>query len=86
MSEPLTAQPPEVRVQPDRPAQPWPLGRESVPPSLTSCRPSELAAKLLAALAEDEGALPLFMRLSVSFAPVCEAAEGGRLHDVKRKA
>lgn len=43
VSELLRAQLPEVRVQADRPAPQWPIGRKAVLPFFTSCCPSELA-------------------------------------------
>lgn len=43
VSGPLRAQLPEVRVQADRPALQWPIGRETVLLFFTFCCPSEMA-------------------------------------------
>ena len=94
VSEPLRAQLPEVRVQADRPAPRWPIGRKAVLPFFTSCCPSELAwgrcrSSWRTALMRQVVQWKFDAQCALYFVLCClrsaeAAAEDGCFHDIKR--
>ncbi len=94
VSEPLRAQLPEVRVQADRSAPRWPIGREAALLFFTSCCPSELAwgrsgSSWRTALMRQVAQWKFDAQCALYFVLCCwrsdgAAAEDGCFHDIKR--